>query len=71
MYSIRSLRSAPKGWLNSSVLAPYAEAFAARLRQGRYAEGTARSYLGSIAHLARWMSQDCLPLRLLLTGMQF
>lgn len=63
MYSISSLRSAPKAWLGGSILAPYIGAFTARLRQGRYAAGTARSYLGSIAHLARWLSQCCLPLR--------
>lgn len=63
MYSISSLHSTPRVWLSGSILAPYIEAFSARLGRGRYAAGTARSYLGSIAHLARWLSQCCLPLR--------
>lgn len=62
MYSTSSLRSAPRAWLSGSILAPYVDAFSARLRQGRYAAGTAHSYLASIAHLARWLNQDCLPL---------
>lgn len=63
MYSISSLRSAPRAWISGSILAPYIDAFSARLRQGRYAAGSARSYLGSIGHLARWLNQCCLPLR--------
>jgi integrase/recombinase XerC len=60
-----SLHATPKAWLLHSVLAPHAGAFAVHLRAGRYSSNTRCSYLGSIAHLARWMTQCCLPLRLL------
>jgi integrase len=63
MDPLASLHATPKGWLLNSVLSPHADAFALRLRQGRYSASTTRKYLGGIAHLARWMSQCCLPLR--------
>lgn len=63
-----SLHATPKAWLLHSVLAPHADVFAAHLRQERYSSSTRRSYLASIAHLARWMTQCCLPLRLLDEG---
>lgn len=63
MSSITSLHATPKAWLLNSVLAPHADAFALRLTQGRYSCATSRKYLAGIAHLARWMSQECLPLR--------
>jgi integrase/recombinase XerC len=65
MDPIVSLHATPKAWLLHSVLAPHVDAFASHLRQGRYSSNTRRSYLGGVAHLARWMTQCCLPLRLL------
>jgi len=65
MNPITSFHPTPKAWLVGSVLAPYAETFAARLARGRYAANTAGKYLGSIAHLARWMTHSGLPVRLL------
>jgi integrase/recombinase XerC len=55
----------PKAWLLNSVLGPHAGSFVARLKHGRYSLATGRTYLGSLAHLARWMTECCLPLRLL------
>ncbi|OFZ99488.1 MAG: integrase [Betaproteobacteria bacterium RBG_19FT_COMBO_58_11] len=63
MNTITSLHATPKTWLLNSVLAPYAETFAARLERGRYAANTTTRYLGSIAHLARWMTQCGLSVR--------
>jgi integrase/recombinase XerC len=60
-----TLSATPKAWLLNSVLAPHAGSFIAYLRHGRYSPTTRRTYLGSLAHLARWMTQCCLPLRLL------
>jgi integrase len=60
-----TLCATPKAWLLNSVLGPHAGSFVARLKHGRYSPATRRTYLGSLAHLARWMTQCCLPLRLL------
>jgi integrase len=60
-----TLCATPKAWLFNSVLGPHAGSFVARLKHGRYSLATRRAYLGSLAHLARWMTQCCLPLRLL------
>jgi len=68
MNTITSLHATPKAWLLNSVLAPYAETFAARLERGRYAANTTTSYLGGIAHLARWMTQCGLSVRRLDEG---
>lgn len=65
MKLIKALHATPKAWLLNSVLAPYAEAFTARLERGRYSDNTANKYLGGIAHLARWMTHCGLPVRLL------
>jgi integrase/recombinase XerC len=65
MDPLTTLSATPKGWLLNSVLAPHADAFVAHLKHGRYSPATRRTYLGSLAHLARWMTQCCLPLRLL------
>lgn len=65
MDKLTSLHATPKAWLLNSVLAPHTEAFAARLEQGRYAANTASKYLYGISHLARWMTQCGLPVRLL------
>ena len=62
MDPISSVRAEPRVWLHDSVLAPYVDAFASRLKQGRYSAGVQRSYLACLAHLARWMEQSCLPL---------
>jgi hypothetical protein len=62
MDSITALHATPRAWLLHSVLAPHADAFASHLRQGRYSRRTQGKYLAGIAHLARWMSQCCLPL---------
>jgi integrase/recombinase XerC len=60
-----TLSATPKAWLLNSVLAPHAGSFVAHLKHGRYSPATRRTYLGSLAHLARWMTQCCIPLRLL------
>jgi len=56
MNSIVSFHPKSKAWLLCSVLAPYAKTFTARLERDRYASNTTVKYLGSIAHLARWMT---------------
>ena len=68
MDSITALHTTPRAWLLNSVLAPHVEAFAVRLERGRYSTNTASGYLGSLAHLARWMTQSGLPVRLLDEG---
>jgi len=60
-----SLHATPKAWLLNSVLAPYTDVFAAYLRRSRYSSGSKKRYLGAVAHLARWMTQCCLPVPLL------
>lgn len=65
MDPLSSLSATPKAWLLNSVLAPHAGTFVAHLKQGRYSPTTRRTYLGSLANLARWISQCRLPLRLL------
>jgi site-specific recombinase XerD len=65
MDPLTRLSATPKAWLLNSVLAPHADDFIAHLKRGRYSPTTTRTYLGSLAHLARWMTQCCLPLRLL------
>ena len=56
MDPLTTLSAIPKGWLLYSVLAPHADAFVARLKRDRYSPTTARKYLASLAHLARWMT---------------
>ena len=63
MDPIASLGATPRAWLLNSVLGPYADAFASHLRRGRYSDNTTRTYVAGVAHLARWLSQCCLPLR--------
>lgn len=60
MDHIDSLHPTPRAWLRNGALAPQMEAYAAHLRQGRYASGTARGYLCCVAHFAHWMSQGLL-----------
>lgn len=64
MDPITSLQATPNAWLLNSVLAPHVEAFATRIERGRYSPSTASRHLGSIAHLAQWMTQLGLPVRL-------
>lgn len=62
MNSIFHLHPTAHGWLRNSVLAPHVDAFAAYLKNGRYASTTTHTYLGCIAHLARWMTRARLGL---------
>ena len=62
MDSFSSLHAGPRAWLINSVLAPHAAAFAAYLRHARYSSQSRGTYFAGLAHLARWMSQSCLPL---------
>ncbi len=62
MDPITSLHARPKAWLSHSVLAPHADVFVTYLTLARYSAQSRDSYVASLAHLARWMSQCCLPL---------
>jgi site-specific recombinase XerC len=62
MDPITSLHARPKAWLANSVLAPHAAAFSGYLTRARYSARSRGNYVASLAHLARWMSQSCLPL---------
>ena len=62
MDSITSLHAGPKAWLANSVLAPHAAAFASYLTHARYSSQSCGTYVASLAHLGRWMSQCCIPL---------
>jgi integrase/recombinase XerC len=62
MEFITSLHASPKAWLLNSALAPHLGGFTERLRRCRYATGTAKGYITGIAHFARWMTQQSLPL---------
>ena len=46
-------------------LAPYLGAFIDQLKQGRYANGTIRTYIAGIGHFARWASQSHLSPKIL------
>lgn len=65
MDMIASLHARPKSWLVNSTLASHLDAVGAHLRRGRYAAGTIKGYVASIAHFAHWMTQCCLPVHLL------
>ena len=41
-------------WLADGLIGPYVDAFKQHLTEGRYAANTFASYLGGIAHFARW-----------------
>ncbi len=41
-------------WLADGLIGPYVDAFKQHLIEGRYAANTFASYLGGIAHFARW-----------------
>jgi integrase/recombinase XerC len=62
MDPITSLHARPKAWLLHSVLAPHADVFVSYLTHARYSAQSRNTYVASLAHLARWMSQCCLPL---------
>jgi site-specific recombinase XerD len=62
MDPISLLHARPKAWLANSVLAPHAAAFATYLTHARYSSQSCGTYVASLAHLGRWMSQCCLPL---------
>lgn len=62
MDPITALHARPKAWLRHSVLAPHADVFATYLTRARYSAQSRDTYVASLAHLARWMSQCCLPL---------
>jgi len=52
----------PAAWLRASALAPFVPAYWCRLIERRYARNTARAYLCSIAHFARWSRRRQLDL---------
>jgi integrase/recombinase XerC len=62
MDPITSLHARPKAWLLHSVLAPHTDVFVSYLTHARYSAQSCGTYVASLAHLARWMSQCCLPL---------
>jgi site-specific recombinase XerD len=57
MNSTRQLHRKPTYWLHESHLAPYVDPFTHYLSERRYAPHTIETYLGCVAHFARWMSQ--------------
>jgi integrase/recombinase XerC len=50
----RHLHRSPTEWLRESPLAAYVEAFTHHFVERCYASATVRTYLGCIAHFARW-----------------
>src|ERR1017187_4357030 len=62
MDPITSLHARPRAWLLHSVLAPHTDVFVSYLTRARYSVQSCGTYVASLAHLARWMSQCCLPL---------
>lgn len=62
MDPITSLHARPKAWLLHSVLAQHTDVFVSHLTHARYSAQSCGTYVASLAHLARWMSQCCLPL---------
>jgi len=57
MNAERQLHLRPRDWLLDSQLAPYVDAFTHCLSEHRYAPQTISTYLGCVAHFARWMSR--------------
>ena len=57
MNARRRLHLRPRDWLLDSQLAPYVDAFTHYLSEHRYAPQTISTYLGCVAHFARWMSR--------------
>lgn len=58
MSATRPLSSSTRDVVRASPLAPYLQAFDRFLQERRYATSTAAHYLGSLAHVARWMEQE-------------
>jgi len=58
-----SIHPTPAAWLVNSTLAPHLDALAAYLSHGRYASSTAKRYLASVAHFARWLAQCGVPVQ--------
>jgi hypothetical protein len=63
MESTRRLHRNSTDRLLASQFAPYVDAFTHRLTQGRYASHTVCSYLGCLAHFARWTTRCRLNIR--------
>jgi site-specific recombinase XerD len=62
MDAFDTIRPVPATWLRASALAPYVPAYWCRLLERRYAPRTARMYLCSVAHFARWLRRRRLDL---------
>lgn len=62
MDSIPRLHIAPRIWLLESVLAPHIDAYVEDLKLDEYAGTTINTYVGCIAHFARWTEQCRLEL---------
>ncbi|MDE2351279.1 MAG: tyrosine-type recombinase/integrase [Alphaproteobacteria bacterium] len=52
------LQPGPQAWLSSSILSAYQDQYVACLREDRYAHNVIRVYLASVAHFARWLSEQ-------------
>jgi len=63
MDSTRGLHRNPTGWLFENQFAPYVDAFTHHLTERRYASHTVGSYLGCLAHFARWTTGCRLDIR--------
>ena len=59
------LQPEPRRWLASSVLAPIEEGYVSYLRAGRYHPNTVRVYFASVAHFAKWATDEGLDLALI------
>ena len=57
------LHCKPSGWLLESPFEPYVHTFTHYLIGQRYSANTITTYLGSMAHFARWFSQRGLSIR--------
>jgi integrase/recombinase XerD len=56
------LQPGPQAWLSSSILSAYQDRFVARLRGDRYAHNVIRVYIASVAHFARWLTEQRISL---------
>ena len=63
MESTRRLHCKAIDWLLASQFAPYVDAFTHYLAERRYASQTVGSYLGCLAHFARWTTRCRLNIR--------
>ena len=57
------LQPGPHAWLSSSILSAYQDCYVARLHEDRYAHNVIRVYLASVAHFARWLSEQHIGLQ--------